>query len=129
MKQTICIHVKIIIISVLVVAVIGLIAISSVMIAPEMAAVEKAGTFDDNEVRKALVGVKFDAPPGPVEVMANHHLSQTVRIGEITSAGQFKILETLDEPVLPQAWNQFEPSSKGYACDWSDSSKGEKYRL
>ena len=93
------------------------------------AAVEKAGTFDDNAVRKALVGVKFDAPQGPVEVMPNHHLSQTVRIGEITSSGQFKILESTDGPVLPQAWNQFEPSSKGYACDWTDSRKGERYRL
>ncbi len=93
------------------------------------AAVEKAGTFDDNEVRKALVGVKFDAPQGPVEVMANHHLSQTVRIGQITSNGQFKILESTNGPVSPQAWNQFEPSSKGYACDWTDSRKGERYRL
>ena len=93
------------------------------------AAVEKAGTFDDNAVRQALVGVKFDAPQGPVEVMPNHHLSQTVRIGQITSQGQFKILETTDGPILPQAWNQFEPSSKGYACDWTDNSKGEKYAL
>jgi len=44
-------------------------------------AVEDAGTFDDNAVREALVGQKFDAPQGPVEVMPNHHLSQTVRIG------------------------------------------------
>ena len=34
-------------------------------------AVEDAGTFDDNAVRKALVGQTFDAPQGPVEVMAN----------------------------------------------------------
>lgn len=93
------------------------------------AAVEKAGTFDDNAVREALVGVKFNAPQGPVQVMPNHHLSQTVRIGQITSNGQFKILESTDGPVLPQAWNQFAPSSKGFACDWTDSRKGEKYRL
>ncbi len=91
------------------------------------AAVEKAGTFDDNSVRKALVGIKFDAPQGPVEVMPNHHLSQTVRIGQITSRGQFKILESTDGPVSPQAWNQFEPSSKGYACDWTNKKRGEKY--
>ncbi len=93
------------------------------------AAVEKAGTFDDNSVREALVGIKFDAPQGPVEVMPNHHLSQTVRIGQITSSGQFRILESTDGPVQPQAWNQFEPSSKGYACDWTDNSKGERYRF
>ncbi|WP_320675440.1 urea ABC transporter substrate-binding protein [Prochlorococcus sp. MIT 1341] len=93
------------------------------------AAVEKAGTFDDNAVRKALVGIKFDAPQGPVEVMPNHHISQTVRIGKITSRGQFKILESTNGPIAPQAWNQFEPSSKGYACDWTNARKGERYRF
>ena len=91
-------------------------------------AVEDAGTFDDNAVRKALVGQKFDAPQGPVEVMPNHHLSQTVRIGEINSEGGFTILEETGV-VLPQAWNQKHPSSKGFACDWTDPSKGEKYKL
>ncbi len=92
-------------------------------------AVEKANSFDDDKVREALVGIEFDAPQGPVKVMPNHHLSQRVRIGEITADGQFKILEETDGPVSPQAWNQFEPSSKGYACDWTDASKGEKYKL
>ena len=93
------------------------------------AAVEKANSFDDDKVREALIGIEFDAPQGPVKVMPNHHLSQTVRIGEITGEGQFEIIETSDGPVAPQAWNQFEPSSKGYACDWSDPAKGEKYKL
>jgi len=91
-------------------------------------AVEDAGTFDDNAVREALVGQKFDAPQGPVEVMPNHHLSQTVRIGEINAEGGFTILEETGV-VLPQAWNQKHPSSKGFACDWTDPSKGEKYKL
>ena len=91
-------------------------------------AVEAAGTFDDNAVRKALIGQKFNAPQGPVEVMPNHHLSQTVRIGQINSSGGFTILEETGV-VTPQAWNQKHPSSKGYACDWTDSSKGEKYKL
>jgi urea transport system substrate-binding protein len=73
-------------------------------------AVEDAGTFDDNAVREALVGQKFDAPQGPVEVMPNHHLSQ-----EETGV------------VIPQAWNQKHPSSKGFACDWTDPSKGVLY--
>ena len=91
-------------------------------------AVEDAGTFDDNAVREALVGQTFDAPQGPVEVMANHHLSQTVRIGEINAEGGFTILEETGV-VEPQAWNQKHPSSKGYACDWTDPKKGEKYRM
>ena len=91
-------------------------------------AVEDAGTFDDNAVREALVGQTFDAPQGPVEVMANHHLSQTVRIGEINAEGGFTILEETGV-VEPQAWNQKHPSSKGYACDWTDPKKGEKYKM
>ena len=92
-------------------------------------AVEKAGTFDDEKVREALIGIKFDAPQGPIEVRPNHHISQIVRIGEITADGQFEIVEESDSPIDPQTWNQFEPTSKGFACDWSDPSKGEKYKL
>ena len=43
--------------------------------------------------------------------------------------GQFKIVEESDNPIDPQTWNQFEPTSQGFACDWSDPSKGEKYKL
>ena len=92
-------------------------------------AVEKAGSFDDDKVREALIGVKFDAPQGPIEVRPNHHISQIARIGKITPAGQFEIVAQSDNPIDPQAWNQFDPSSKGFACDWSDPSKGEKYKL
>ena len=66
---------------------------------------------------------------GPVKVMPNHHLSQTVRIGQITKDGQFAILEETDGPISPQAWNQIHPDSAGYACDWTDASKGGKYKL
>ena len=93
------------------------------------AAVEKANIFDDDKVREALIGIEFDAPQGKVKVMPNHHLSQTVRIGEITKDGQFKILQSTNGTVAPQAWNQYEPSSKGYACDWTDAKKGERYKL
>ena len=59
--------------------------------------------------------------------MPNHHLSQTVlHRPEIGTDGQFKILESTDGPVAPQAWNQFEPSSKGFACDWTDAAKGDE---
>ena len=47
----------------------------------------------------------------------------------IKPEGGFEILEETDGVVYPQAWNQFEPSSKGYACDWTDPSKGERYKL
>ena len=69
------------------------------------------------------------SPQGPVEVMPNHHLAQFVRIGIINAEGCFTIVEESDRVVDPQAWNQFEPSSKGFACDWTDPSKGEWYKL
>ena len=94
-------------------------------------AVEKAGTFDDEAVRAALIGVTFDAPQGPIEVMPNHHISQTVRIGRINSGGGFTILDeyTSDGPVIPQTWNQFYPEDIGYGCDWSEGGGGRKYKL
>lgn len=67
-------------------------------------AVEDAGTFENSAVREALVGQTFDAPQGPVEVMPNHHLAQTVRIGLIKPEGGFEILEETDGVVYPQAW-------------------------
>ena len=42
---------------------------------------------------------------------------------------EFKIIEETDGVVYPQAWNQFLPNSRGYACNWADPQKGEKYRL
>ena len=80
-------------------------------------------------MRKALIGIEFDAPQGPVKVMPNHHLSQTVRIGQITSDGQFEIVEESYDRIDPQAWNQFESTSRGFACDWTDPARGERYRL
>ena len=93
------------------------------------AAVEKAGTFNDNFVREALVGIELNAPQGPVKVMQNHHLSQTVRIGQITANAKIDVVASTEGPIDPQAWNQFAPSSRGYACDWTSPHKGEKYRF
>ena len=92
-------------------------------------AVEKAGTFDNDKVRGALIGIEFDAPQGKVTVMPNHHLSQTVRVGQVMADGQFSIVAESARPIDPKAWNQFLPSSKGFACDWTDFGRGERYRL
>ena len=62
--------------------------------------------------------------------MPNHHISQKVRIGQVNSGGQFTILETSDEIIKPQTWNQFIAEDKGFACDWTDPvNKGQKYKL
>ncbi len=92
-------------------------------------AVEKAKTADDlDAVREAVYGESLDAPEGKVTMNANHHLSKVVRIGEIGEDGLFEIVYSTDKAVAPIPWNQFVAETKGYACDWSDSEKGGKYK-
>jgi urea transport system substrate-binding protein len=93
-------------------------------------AVEKAGTADDlDKVRMAAVGQEFDAPEGKVKMFPNHHISKTVRIGEVRDDGLFEIVWSTDGPVEPQPWNQYVPDTKGFACDWTDPNKGGKYKV
>jgi urea transport system substrate-binding protein len=92
-------------------------------------AVEKAGTADDLEkVRLAAIGQEFEAPEGKVKMYPNHHISKTVRIGEVRDDGLFNIVWSSDGPVAPQPWNQYVPDTKGYACDWTDPNKGGKFK-
>jgi urea transport system substrate-binding protein len=93
-------------------------------------AVEKAGTADDLEaVRQAAIGQSFNAPSGFVTMNANHHLSKPVRIGRVREDGLFDIVWSSPEAIAPQPWNQYIPETRGYACDWSDPSRGRKYRV
>ncbi len=92
-------------------------------------AVEKAGTTDLEAVRKAAVGQTFAAPEGPVTMNANHHISKTVRIGEIRDDGLFNIVWSTEGPIEPVPWNQFVPATKGFGCDWTDPNKGGKYKI
>ncbi|PSF38888.1 urea ABC transporter substrate-binding protein [Aphanothece hegewaldii CCALA 016] len=92
-------------------------------------AVEKAGTADDlDKIRLAAVGQEFDAPEGPVKMFPNHHISKTVRIGQVRDDGLFNIVWSTPGPVDPQPWNQFVPDTKGYSCDWTDPAKGGKFK-
>lgn len=95
------------------------------------AAVEKAGTYEDlDAVRDAMIGIKMDAPQGPIEMYPNHHISQTVRIGEAKADGQFEILWDSKTPVAPITWNQYVPETKGFACDWTlDRPDAGKYKM
>ncbi len=92
-------------------------------------AVEAAGTTDIEAVRKAAVGQEFDAPEGKVKMTPNHHISKTVRIGQVRDDGLFDIVFSTDAPVEPIPWNQYVPETKGYACDWTDPNKGGKYKV
>ena len=62
-------------------------------------AVEKAGTFDVDAVRKVLESgdMSFMGPGGKITVQSNHHCTKNVYIGETRANGQFKILKTFDQ--------------------------------
>jgi urea transport system substrate-binding protein len=92
-------------------------------------AVEKAKTYEDlAKVRAAAIGQSFEAPNGKVVMNANHHISKIVRIGKVRDDGLFEIVNSTPTAVTPQPWNQYVAATKGYACDWSDPKKGEKFK-
>lgn len=95
------------------------------------AAVEKAGTFEDlDKVRSAMIGIKFDAPQGEIEMFPNHHTSERVLIGEAQQDGQFKILSDSKTAIAPIPWNQFVPETKGFTCDWTqDRPDAGKFKM
>lgn len=73
------------------------------------AAVEKAGSFDIDKVRKALPGIEIKtAPEGYVKVHENHHLWSRSRIGHAGKDGQFKVVYESKELIEPN------PFPKGY---------------
>lgn len=86
-------------------------------------AVEKAGSegtpTDLEAVRTAAYGQEFAAPEGPIKMNPNHHISKTVRIGEVRDDGLFEIIYETDGPVDPVPWNQYVAETKGFACDWT----------
>ena len=92
-------------------------------------AVEQAGSTDISAVREAAYGQTFQAPEGLVTMNPNHHISKTVRIGQVRDDGLFDIVSETDGPVDPEPWNQYVPETQGLGCDWSDPEKGEQYEL
>ena len=92
-------------------------------------AVEAAGTTELEAVRAAAIGQEFAAPEGLVTMNVNHHISKTVRIGQVRDDGLFDIVSSTDGPVDPLPWNQYVPETQGLACDWTDPEKGEQFPM
>ena len=77
------------------------------------AAVEKAGSFDVEAVRKAASNLSLDLPEGKVTIHAdNQHVSKTARIGKINATGLIDEVWSSKEPIVP------DPCLAGYA--WAD---------
>jgi urea transport system substrate-binding protein len=83
-------------------------------------AVEKAGTTDVDTVRSAMYGIEVDnLTGGKAVVLANHHFTKPVLIGEIQADGQFEIVSSTEE-VPGDAWTDFLPESAKIVSDWKD---------
>jgi len=51
-----------------------------------------------------------------------------VRLGEVREDGLFNIAFATPAAVKPIPWNQFVAETKGFSCDWSDPTKGGKFK-
>lgn len=79
------------------------------------ALVEKAGSFDVDDINAAADGVTFDAPEGTVTIDGdNHHIAKTGLIGRINKDNQFDVVWSSEEPIEP------DPFLEGYS--WWDPS-------
>ena len=66
------------------------------------AAVEKAGSFDVDKIRKASPGIEFkDAPEGYVRIHDNHHLWSKTVIGRARADGQYDVIYQTPELIEP----------------------------
>ncbi len=83
-------------------------------------AVEKAGTTDTDAVIAAMVGIEVpNLTGGTAKMLANHHLTKPVLIGEIQEDGQFEVVFSTDSEVPGDAWSDYLDGSKDVVSDWT----------
>ncbi|MEM1317265.1 MAG: urea ABC transporter substrate-binding protein [Pseudomonadota bacterium] len=88
-------------------------------------AVETAGTVDPDKVIAALPGTQVPNLTGGMSTMlANHHITKPVLIGEIQADGQFEVVSQTDDLVPGDAWSDYLPESKPLKADWVDLNCG-----
>ncbi len=79
------------------------------------AAVEKAGSFDVNKVRKAAVGLALsNTPMGTVSFAPNQSMVQTAYIGQLDPKGQFATIWTSPAVIQPEPYDPL--SFPGKSC-------------
>jgi len=81
-------------------------------------AVEKAATVDVEKVIEALPGLETpNLTGGTAKLLANHHITKPVLIGEVRADGQFDVVKSIPS-VEGDAWSDFLPASKNIDADW-----------
>lgn len=89
------------------------------------AAVEKAGSFDVDKVRKAVYGLEFDSPGGKKKMhKSNQHTLKPVYVGEIKKNGQFKIVFKSDGLVSPDSYSTYLHPNGNYPAPTGGPKKG-----
>jgi urea transport system substrate-binding protein len=82
-------------------------------------AVEKAKTTDPDKVIDTLPGIEAPNLTGGVsKMLANHHITKPVFIGEIKADGQFDVVWKTDGLVPGDAWSKELEGSKDLIGDW-----------
>jgi len=82
-------------------------------------AVEAAKSTDPDKVIDALPGIKAaNLTGGTSEMLANHHITKPVFIGEIKGDGQFDVVWKTDGLVPGDAWSKELDGSKDLVADW-----------
>jgi urea transport system substrate-binding protein len=82
-------------------------------------AVEKAGTVDPDKVIDALPGTEAPNLTGGVsKMLANHHITKPVFIGEIKADGQFDVVWKTEGLVAGDAWSKELEGSRDLVADW-----------
>ena len=82
-------------------------------------AVKKAGSVDADTVIDALPGTKVpNLTGGTSEMLANHHITKPVFIGEIKDDGQFDVVWKTPGLVPGDAWSKELDGSRDLVADW-----------
>jgi len=82
-------------------------------------AVEKAKSTDPTKVQDAIIGVEVpNLTGGTAKMLANHHITKPVYIGEVRADGQFDVVWQTKGLVPGDAWSDFLPGSKDIQADW-----------
>ena len=82
-------------------------------------AVEKVKSTDPDKVIDALPGIEAEnLTGGTSKMLANHHITKPVFIGEVRGDGQFDVVWKTKGLVPGDAWSDFLPGSKDLEADW-----------
>ena len=88
-------------------------------------AVEKAKSVEPDKVIDAIVGIEVpNLTGGTSKMLANHHITKPVFIGEIKADGQFDVVWKTKDLVPGDAWSKHLDGSKDLIADWVEKKCG-----